>query len=90
MSDQCKRETNVRARAPSQRMISIPTLVVGEYPEDVDLRVGGEPEALGATGDDARHEGAVAKPVVKRLLVRPIGALAHPLEVRMRLGETWI
>ena len=65
----------------------MPTLVVGEHPEDVDLRVGGEPEALGAAGDDARHECPVAEPVVKRLLVRPVRALAHTLEVRMRLGQ---
>ena len=62
-------------------------MVVGEDPEDVYLCVGGEPEALGAARDDARHEGAVAQPVVQRLLVRPVGALAHPLEVGVRLGE---
>ena len=65
----------------------MPTLVVGKHPEDVDLRVGGEPEALGAAGDDARHEGPVAEPVVQRLLVRPVRALAHTLEVRVRLGQ---
>ena len=66
----------------------MPTLVVGEHPEDVHLGVGGEPEALRAARDYTRHKGAVAQAVVKRLLVRPVRALAHSLEVGVRLGES--
>ena len=62
-----------------------PTLVVGEDSEHVDLGVGGEAEALRAAGDDAGDEGSVAEAVVQRLLVRPVRALAHPLEVGVRL-----
>ena len=63
-------------------------MVVGEDSEHVDLCVGGEAEALRAASDDTGDEGAVAEAVVQRLLVRPVRALAHPLEVGVRLRQS--
>ena len=39
-------------------------------------------------GNDAGHEGAVAQPVLQRLLVGPVGPLLDPLEVGVLFAQT--
>lgn len=58
-------------------------MIVREDPKYVQVGIGREPQAVGARGDHAGHEGAVAERVVQRALARPVGALADAPEVRV-------
>ena len=83
LSESCKYQANLSR--PSFVLFS--HLVVCEHPEDVDLGVGSESQALGRGGDDPGHERAVAETVVQRLLVGPVRPLTNLPEMGMRLGE---
>ena len=56
-------------------------------PADEQLRVWREAEALRAAPDDAGHEGAVAHAVLDGVLIRPVGALLHVVQVRVARAE---
>ena len=63
------------------------TAVVGKDTEHVDVDVRRETEALALAGDDASDKGAVAEPVVERVLVRPVRTLPDVAEVGMVLAQ---
>ena len=64
-----------------------PNLIVCEDPVNVELGVRRKAEALFARGNHPGHKGAVAQPILQRLLVGPVGPLFHLLEVGVGLAQ---
>ena len=53
----------------------------------MELGVRRKAEALFARGNHPGHKGAVAQPILQRLLVGPVGPLFHLLEVGVGLAQ---
>lgn len=62
-------------------------LVVGKHSEDVKICIRSKPETLCGASNNPRHKCPMSQPIIKALLICPVGPVPDSPEVRMATCE---